>query len=48
MFSIENQNIVLLNDPYLSGTAFNNGWDLILDNINLHLIYQKKLHILFT
>ena len=48
-FSIENENILLLNDPYLSGTAFNNGWDLILDNINFTFdLSKKKLHILFT
>ena len=42
-FSIENENIVLLNDPYLSGTAFNNGWDLILDNINFTFDLSKKI-----
>ena len=31
-FSIESNNTVLLNDPYLYGTAFNDGWDLIINN----------------
>ena len=47
-FSIENQNIVLLNDPYLSGTAFNNGWDLILDNINFKFDLSKKNYIYYS
>ncbi len=28
-FSIENEKVIVLNDPYLKGTAFNDGWDLI-------------------
>ena len=32
-FSVEDKNVLLLSDPYLSGTAFNNGWDLILEDI---------------
>ena len=47
-FSIENENILLLNDPYLSGTAFNNGWDLILDNINFTFDLSKKNYIYYS
>ena len=32
-FSVENEDVILLNDPYLNGTAFNDGWDLIVDGI---------------
>ena len=28
-FTVEDEEVMLLSDPYLSGTAFNDGWDLI-------------------
>ena len=41
-FSIENDQVILLNDPYLSGTAFNDGWDLIVNDIEFNFDTKKK------
>ncbi len=45
-FSIESNNTVLLNDPDLYGTAFNEGWDLIIDDTNF--IFDEKKNNTFT
>lgn len=47
-FSIESENAILLNDPYLSGTAFNDGWDLIEDKIFFDRFDEKKLFIYYS
>ena len=47
-FSIENDQVILLNDPYLSGTAFNDGWDLIVNDIEFNFDTKKKLFIYFN
>jgi hypothetical protein len=38
----------LLNDPYLSGTAFNDGWDLIANDIIFDRFTEKKLFIYYS
>ena len=45
-FSIESNNTVLLNDPYLYGTAFNDGWDLIIDDTNF-IFDEKKNNFIY-
>ena len=47
-FSIENDSAILLNDPYLSGTAFNDGWDLIINDIVFDNFTAKKLFIYYS
>ena len=47
-FSIENEDAILLNDPYLSGTAFNDGWDLIVDDVIFDRFTEKKLFIYYS
>ncbi|MDC0993288.1 MBL fold metallo-hydrolase [Alphaproteobacteria bacterium] len=47
-FSIENEEIILLNDPYLSGTAFNDGWDLIVDDVEFDRFAEKQLYIYYS
>jgi UDP-MurNAc hydroxylase len=44
-FSVENEEAILLNDPYLNGTAFNDGWDLIVDDVVFDRFSEKKLFI---
>ena len=41
-FSIENDQVILLNDPDLSGTAVNDGWDLIVNDIEFNFDTKKK------
>jgi len=45
-FSIESSNTVLLNDPYLYGTAFNDGWDLIIDDTSF-IFDEKKNNFIY-
>ena len=47
-FSLENDDALLLNDPYLSGTAFNDGWDLIVNDIVFERFSEKKLFIYYS
>ena len=47
-FSVENEEIILLNDPYLSGTAFNDGWDLIVDDVEFDRFSEKQLFIYYS
>ena len=47
-FSIEYKDNLLLYDPYLNGTAFNNGWDLILEDINVRFDLTKKNFIYYS
>ena len=47
-FSVESDEAILLNDPYLQGTAFNNGWDLIVDNAVFEKFIEKKLFIYYS
>ena len=47
-FSISNKDTVLLNDPYLFGTAFNEGWDLIYEIKNFKFDINKKNFIYFS
>jgi hypothetical protein len=47
-FSVENEDAILLNDPYLNGTAFNDGWDLIEDNVVFDRFTEKKLFIYYS
>jgi hypothetical protein len=47
-FSVENEDAILLNDPYLNGTAFNDGWDLIVDNVVFDRFTEKKLFIYYS
>ena len=42
-FSVENEEAILLSDPYLKGTAFNDGWDLIVDDVVFERFSEKKL-----
>lgn len=47
-FSVENDDALLLCDPYLSGTAFNNGWDLIVNDVAFDRFAEKKLYIYYS
>ena len=47
-FSVENDNALLLNDPYLSGTAFNDGWDLIVNDVVFDRFSEKNLFIYYS
>lgn len=47
-FSIENDQVILLNDPYLSGTAFNDGWDLIVNDIEFNFDTKKNFFIYYS
>ena len=47
-FSVENEEAILLNDPYLNGTAFNDGWDLIVDDVVFDRFSEKKLFIYYS
>lgn len=47
-FSIESDDTVLLNDPYLNGTAFNDGWDLIINNTNFTFDISKNNFIYYS
>ena len=47
-FSIENDQSILLNDPYLCGTAFNDGWDLIVNDIEFNFDTKKKIFIFYS
>jgi hypothetical protein len=47
-FSIETDDAILLNDPYLSGTAFNDGWDLIVNDVVFDRINEKQLFIYYS
>lgn len=47
-FTISNQSTVLLNDPYLFGTAFNDGWDLIYEVKDFEFDIKKKNFIYFS
>ena len=47
-FSISNKSSLLLNDPYLFGTAFNDGWDLIYEINNYKFEDQKNTFIYFS
>ncbi len=46
-FIIKSKNIQILNDPYLFGTAFNNGWSLLTESdYKIHL--NQITHIYFS
>ena len=47
-FSIENDQSILLNDPYLCGTAFNDSWDLIVNDIKFNFDTKKKIFIYYS
>lgn len=47
-FSVENEEAILLSDPYLKGTAFNDGWDLIVDDVVFERFSEKKLFIYYS
>jgi len=47
-FSVENYGEVLLCDPYLNGTAFNDGWDLIVEDVLFEFDYKKNNFIYFS
>lgn len=47
-FLVENEEIMLLNDPYLSGTAFNDGWDLIVNDVKFGRFLEKQLYIYYS
>ena len=47
-FSVENENAIILNDPYLSGTAFNDGWDLIVNDVVFDRFSEKSLFIYYS
>ena len=47
-FSISDNRTVLLNDPYLFGTAFNDGWDLIYEINNFKFDDNKDYFIYFS
>ena len=47
-FLVEHGNTVLLNDPYLKGTAFNDGWDLIVNDIDFSFSQEKKYFIYYS
>ena len=47
-FSIETDNSIILSYPYLSGTAFNDGWDLIVNDVVFDNFTEKKLFIYYS
>jgi len=47
-FVVEHEDTVLLCDPYLSGTAFNDGWDLIVEDVHYEFDPAKKNFIYFS
>ncbi len=47
-FSVESDKAILLNDPYLGGTAFNDGWDLIVNDVVFDRFEDKKLFIYYS
>lgn len=47
-FSVESEEAILLCDPYLSGTAFNDGWDLIVEDVEFNRFSDKKLFIYYS
>ena len=47
-FCVENDNALLLNDPYMSGTAFNDGWDLIVNDVVFDRFSEKNLFIYYS
>ena len=47
-FLIEHRETVLINDPYLKGTAFNDGWDLIINDIDFEFSKDKKYFIYYS
>jgi UDP-MurNAc hydroxylase len=47
-FSVESDDALLLNDPYLFGTAFNDGWDLIVNDIVFDRFSEKNLFIYYS
>jgi len=47
-FLVEDKNTVLLNDPYLKGAAFNDGWDLIIDDVKFEFSSNKQYFIYYS
>lgn len=47
-FLVEDKNTVLLNDPYLEGAAFNDGWDLIIDDVKFEFLSNKQYFIYYS
>ena len=48
-FIIEYKNIKLITDPWLEGSVFNEGWDLIIPNpSNIYNIFENITHIWFS
>lgn len=47
-FLVEQGNTVLLNDPYLKGTAFNDGWDLIINDVDFTFSKSKNYFIYYS
>lgn len=47
-FAIEHEDTVVLSDPYINGTAFNDGWDLIFDDAVFEFDDRKKNFIYFS
>lgn len=47
-FAIKYEDLYILFDPYLGGTAFNEGWDLIANDINYKLDFSAITHIFYS
>jgi UDP-MurNAc hydroxylase len=47
-FLVEDKNTILLNDPYLKGAAFNDGWDLIIDDVKFEFSSNKQYFIYYS
>lgn len=47
-FSVTHENVNLLCDPYIQGTAFHHGWDLITGDIDYTLDMATVTHIWFS
>ena len=47
-FSVEDNKAILLSDPYLNGTSFNDGWDLIVNDVVFKRFSEKRLFIYYS
>ena len=44
-FRLSDDKITILCDPYLSGSSFNDGWDLIVEGVCVDFDFRKKNYI---
>ncbi len=47
-FSIKGENSLLLSDPWFRGKAFNNGWELLIEDISFEFDYKLNNYIYYS